>query len=138
MSIQPRAILETALYVADLDAAEIFYRDMISLQFISKVDGRHAFFRCGEAVLLLFNADATRLPPGNPAMPVPPHGAVGEGHVCFRATADELDVWQALFDDKGIEIEADFRWPSGGRSIYVRDPSGNSVEFAEAKIWGLE
>lgn len=138
MSIQPRAILETALYVNDLVKAEAFYRDVIGLPFISRVEGRHAFFRCGQSVLLLFNPDATRLPPANPAIPVPPHGAVGEGHVCFRATADELDAWRTLFESKGIAIEADFRWPSGGRSIYVRDPSGNSVEFAQAKIWGLE
>ena len=136
--MQATAILETALYVADLGAAEAFYRDVIGLPIITRVAGRHSFFRCREAVLLLFNPDATKLPPSNPAMPVPPHGAVGEGHVCFRATADELDSWRALFDGKGIEVEADFRWPSGGRSIYVRDPSGNSVEFAEAKIWGLE
>ena len=136
--MQPKAILETALYVTDLGSAEAFYRDVIGLPFISKVQGRHVFFRCGESVLLLFNPDATKLPPSNAAMPVPPHGAVGEGHVCFRASVDELDGWRTLFADKGIEVEADFRWPSGGRSIYVRDPSGNSVEFAEAKIWGLE
>ncbi|MGN6582964.1 MAG: glyoxalase/bleomycin resistance/extradiol dioxygenase family protein, partial [Rhizobiaceae bacterium] len=26
---------------------------------------------------------------------------------------------------------------SGGRSIYFRDPAGNSIEFAEPRIWGL-
>jgi catechol 2,3-dioxygenase-like lactoylglutathione lyase family enzyme len=36
-----------------------------------------------------------------------------------------------------VEIEADFHWPAGGRSIYFRDPSGNSLEFAEPKIWNL-
>ena len=135
--MQATAILETALYVDDLIAAEKFYRDMIGLPFISRVEGRHAFFRCGQSVLLLFNPDATRLAPANPSMPVPPHGAVGEGHVCFRATADELDGWRAHFEHNAITIDADFRWPSGGRSIYVRDPSGNSVEFAQSMIWGL-
>ena len=28
-------------------------------------------------------------------------------------------------------------WPGGGQSFYVRDPAGNSVEFAEARIWKL-
>ena len=37
----------------------------------------------------------------------------------------------------GIAIEADFEWPGGGRSLYVRDPAGNSVEFAEPRIWKL-
>lgn len=135
--MQATAILETALYVDDLVKAEAFYRDVIGLPFISRVEGRHAFLRCGQSVLLLFNADATRLPPANPAMPVPPHGAVGEGHVCFRATADELNEWKAYLEQRLITIEADFLWPSGGRSIYVRDPSGNSVEFAQSIIWGL-
>ena len=36
-----------------------------------------------------------------------------------------------------VEIEAEFEWPQGGRSIYFRDPAGNSVEFAEPRIWGL-
>lgn len=136
--MQATAILETALYVTDLGAAEAFYRDVIGLQNISHVAGRHTFFRCGQSVLLLFNAEATKQPPSNPALPVPPHGAVGESHVCFRATAEELIRWKAHLERNAIAIEADFLWPSGGRSIYVRDPSGNSVEFAESKIWGLQ
>jgi len=40
-------------------------------------------------------------------------------------------------DAARIAIEADFEWPGGGRSVYVRDPAGNSVEFAEARIWGF-
>ena len=37
----------------------------------------------------------------------------------------------------GVRIEAEVAWPGGGRSIYVRDPSGNSVELATAAVWGL-
>ncbi|MCB1424836.1 MAG: glyoxalase/bleomycin resistance/extradiol dioxygenase family protein, partial [Notoacmeibacter sp.] len=46
--------------------------------------------------------------------------------------------WRAHLQDHGIGIEADFRWPNGARSIYFRDPAGNSIEFAEPSIWGLE
>ena len=38
----------------------------------------------------------------------------------------------------GVEIEADFEWPNGARSVYVRDPDGNSIEFAEPKLWGID
>ena len=31
--------------------------------------------------------------------------------------------------------EREITWPLGGRSVYVRDPSGNSVEFVEGEIW---
>ena len=134
----PSAILESALYVTDLDASETFYRDVIGLERIAKVEGRHVFFRCGHGVLLLFDAEATRhAPPPDAKLPVPPHGTVGQGHLCFAATADEIEAWKAMLEKRGIAVEADFEWPSGGRSIYFRDPSGNSIEFAEPKIWGL-
>jgi catechol 2,3-dioxygenase-like lactoylglutathione lyase family enzyme len=136
--MQPSAILESALYVTDLGAAENFYGEILGLERIAGVDGRHVFFRCGRGVLLLFNADATKEPPSPGAkLPVPPHGTVGQGHLCFAATADEIDRWKARLIESDVEIEADFEWPKGGRSIYFRDPSGNSLEFAEPKIWNL-
>ena len=136
--MQPSAILETALYVGDLDAAEAFYLDVLGLAPITRVEGRHAFFRCGEGVLLLFNAAATEIPPAPDArLPVPPHGARGPGHLCFAASAEEIESWKERLSGHGVAIEADFEWPNGGRSIYFRDPSGNSLEFAERRIWGL-
>ena len=134
----PSAILESVLYVTDLHAAEAFYAEVLGLERIAKAEGRHVFFRCGKGVLLLFDAEATKVPPPAGAkLPVPPHGAVGHGHLCFAASADDIERWKAHLEAKGIAIEADFVWPSGGRSIYLRDPSGNSLEFAEPKIWDL-
>jgi catechol 2,3-dioxygenase-like lactoylglutathione lyase family enzyme len=37
----------------------------------------------------------------------------------------------------GVEIEAEVTWPSGGQSIYFRDPAGNSVELATPQTWNL-
>ncbi|ESZ04741.1 MAG: glyoxalase/bleomycin resistance/extradiol dioxygenase family protein [Mesorhizobium sp.] len=134
----PSAILESALYVTDLDAAEKFYTDVLGLDLLGKVDGRHLFFRCGDGVLLIFNAEATKVPPAPDArLKVPPHGTVGDGHLCFAASADEIVRWRAHLERKKIAIESEFEWPQGGRSIYVRDPSGNSIEFAEPRIWGI-
>lgn len=136
--MQPSAILESALYVADLDVAEKFYGEVMGLERIAGVEGRHAFFRCGQCVLLLFNADATRQPPKPDArLPVPPHGTTGHGHLCFAGTASEIEDWKMRLEGEGIAIEADFEWPNGGRSIYFRDPDGNSLEIAEPRIWGL-
>jgi catechol 2,3-dioxygenase-like lactoylglutathione lyase family enzyme len=89
-------------------------------------------------VLLLFNADATEIPlPADARLPVPPHGARGSGHLCFRTAGEEIEAWRRDLEKKGVAIEADFEWPNGGRSIYFRDPAGNSLEFAEPKIWGF-
>ena len=51
------------------------------------------------------------------------------------------DVWMEAagrLEEAGVAIEADFRWPNGARSIYFRDPAGNSLEIAEPKLWGLQ
>lgn len=133
----PSGVLETVLYAKDLDVAETFYRETLGMQPFAKVDGRHLFYRCGNQVLLIFNPDATRIPPAPGALPVPPHGMDGEGHICFRATSSEIDTWRASLEGRGIVIEADFEWPNGGRSIYFRDPAGNCLEFAEPRIWKL-
>ena len=137
--MHPEAILEAALYVTDLGAARSFYGGVLGLDQISEVEGRHVFFRCGGGVLLLFDAEATRRRPApDAALPVPPHGTTGAGHLCFAASAEEIARWKAELQAQGVTIEADFTWPSGGRSIYFRDPSGNSLEFAEPKLWGFE
>lgn len=128
-------ILETALYAKDLDAAEAFYGDLLGLERIVRVEGRHVFFRCGAGVLLVFNPQATVVPPSPKGLPVPPHGARGPGHVCFRVAAADLDFWAKKLVEAGIAIEADFRWPNGARSIYFRDPAGNSIECAEPALW---
>lgn len=140
--MRPTAVLETILYAADLEAARAFYRDVLGLALYSEVPGRHIFFRLDRQMLLIFNPHATEVPPRAGALPVPAHGARGPGHVCFTGTADEIDAWRSRLDSLGIEIEADFRWPARdealrGRSIYFRDPAGNSIEIAEARIWGL-
>ena len=134
----PRSILETVLYARDLGAIEEFYRSVLGLEPFAAAEGRQVFYRCGNQMLLIFNPTATRNAPAPGALPVPPHGAEGHGHVCFRATREEIEQWHSKLEALGIAIEADFEWPGGGRSIYFRDPAGNCLEFAEPRIWGLE
>lgn len=131
------AILETVLYAEDIDAAEAFYGEVLGLERIARVGNRHVFFRCGEQALLIFNPVETAKPPQPDALPVPPHGIIGPGHVCFKASADEIGQWRERLTESGVAIESDFEWPQGGRSIYFRDPAGNCLEFAEPRIWGL-
>ncbi|GGE25218.1 Glyoxalase/Bleomycin resistance protein/Dioxygenase superfamily protein [Gemmobacter megaterium] len=130
-------VLETAVYVDDLDAARRFYGAVLGLSEIMAQDGRHVFFRCGSTVLLVFRAEATREPPAPDALPVPPHGTVGAGHVCFAVPEAALAAMVHRLTGAGVDIESDFCWPWGPRSVYVRDPAGNSVEFASPKLWEM-
>lgn len=136
--MQATRILETALYVRDIAEAVRFYGDILGLEPVGKSSERNAFFRCGDGILLLFKAEETLKPPAPDALPVPPHGTSGPGHVCFAAERAEIENWRTHLQKHGVAIEADFEWPNGARSIYCRDPSGNSLEFAEPKLWNQD
>ena len=132
MEMRAREILEACVYAADLEAAERFYTEVIGLERIAKIVGRHVFFRCGGRVFLVFDPAATA-----EGKMVPGHGAHGPGHVCFAASHDELAAWREHLRARGVAIEQEVEWPGGGRSIYLRDPAGNSVEIGTPRIWSL-
>lgn len=131
-------ILETALYVDDLDAAEAFYGSVLGLKKIGRAGDRHIFFRCGPGVLLVFNPAETIKPPLADGLQVPPHGTHGPGHMCFRVPKGQLGAWEEKLKTAGIAIESEVLWPSGSRSFYFRDPAGNSLECAEASLWAID
>ena len=138
--MQPGGILETVLYAADLDAIERFYADVLEMQPFSKLAGRQLFYRCGSQVLLIFNPAATVKLPPPPALPVPPHGAVGPGACLLSGECGrDRTLARNCLKPKALRSKQTFIWPaSGGRSIYFRDPAGNCLEFAEPRIWGLQ
>ena len=45
-------------------------------------------------------------------------------------------AWRRYFSTHGIDVEHVERWGEGKRSLYVRDPAGNSVELATPNLWG--
>ncbi len=124
-------ILESCLYVTDLDRAERFYREVLGLPVYSRGEGRHIFFQLGNGMLLLFRAEATEQAGGM----VPAHGARGPGHLAFAVPREALPSWKAHLQARGVSIEAEVTWPVGGISIYFRDPDGNSLELASPAIW---
>ena len=130
----PLGVLETALYADDLLEAEVFYSTVLGLELDSKEDGRHLFFKCGQTMLLIFDPHATKAEGG----PVPPHGTRGPGHVAFAVDPSDLEAWVEQIEGRGVKIDARIAWPAGGRSIYFRDPAGNSLELATRQIWGIE
>jgi catechol 2,3-dioxygenase-like lactoylglutathione lyase family enzyme len=136
--MQPQAVLETIVYCPDLAAGEAFYRDVVGLVAFTRMPPRNIFFRCGDGVVLMFNPDVTSTERIDVAgSQIPLHGGRGQGHIAFRVPAAEMPGWRERLRSLGVPIESEVRWPQGGESIYVRDPAGNSVEFATAAVWGL-
>ncbi|MEL6266165.1 MAG: VOC family protein [Pseudomonadota bacterium] len=129
-------VLETALYAADLEATAAFYERVVGLERVMAEPGRHVFLRAGLTMVLLFDPQASARPPGEGAIAVPPHGATGPGHLCFTAEPVGIEGWEARLAGAGVAVEHRLRWPHGPRSLYCRDPAGNSIEFAETALWG--
>jgi catechol 2,3-dioxygenase-like lactoylglutathione lyase family enzyme len=123
--MRPGRVYETVVYADDLEAALAFYRDVLGLRQVD--DG--AFRLDGGGMLLLFDPALS----SQPGRPVPSHGAVGPGHVAF--SVESLDGWPERFAAHGVDIERVKEWTRGGRSMYVRDPAGNSVELVEGDLW---
>ena len=46
-----------------------------------------------------------------------------------------FEGWRTRFLELGIAIDAENQWDRGGRSLYVRDPDGHSVELATPGLW---
>jgi catechol 2,3-dioxygenase-like lactoylglutathione lyase family enzyme len=128
-----KAIIETAIYVADLDETETFYRTILGLTVIAKEPGHHVFFQVGASnVLLAFLADATLK-----GDQLPPHGTTGPGHFALGIDVVAVDAWRDRLQENGIAIEKEVEWPRGGKSLYFRDPAGNLVELITPGVWGL-
>jgi catechol 2,3-dioxygenase-like lactoylglutathione lyase family enzyme len=125
-------VYETVLYADDVAAAATFYADVLGLRLVDGPDELAAAFRLADGgVLLIFDPSRSSVP-GRPA---PSHGATGAGHVAFSVEEGALDGWSERLRECGVEIELERGWQRGGRSIYVRDPAGNSVELVEGDLW---
>lgn len=131
--MQTHKVLETCLYLDNLQAGEDFYKNVLGLKLYSKVEDRHVFFYCGDSMLLLFNPKVTSKSDGK----VPAHGAKGQGHVAFGMNEDDIDGWLEHLQQHKVKIESTVEWPAGGFSIYFRDTAGNSVELTTPLTWGL-
>jgi catechol 2,3-dioxygenase-like lactoylglutathione lyase family enzyme len=129
------AVLETALYVEDLDRAEDFYARVMGLGALFR-DARLRALDCGPgSVLLLFRRGATLKTEHLPGGEIPPHGGSGEIHFAFAIAQDDLDGWESQLADCGVAVEGRVNWPRGGVSLYFRDPDHNLVELATPGLW---
>ena len=88
------SVLETSLYVTDLDRACAFYQRVFGFErFVH--DGRMCALGVpGSQVLLLFHHGSTNEPAPVPGGFIPPHHGSGELHLCFAIPFGELAAWE--------------------------------------------
>lgn len=124
-------VYETVLYAPDPPTAAAFYRDALGLEQLEEPDDLSAVFRLPAGhVLLIFNPRMS----SQPGRRVPSHGSAGPGHIAFALETGGYEGAIVALRDAGVEIEREVDWERG-RSVYFRDPAGNSVELVDGDIW---
>jgi catechol 2,3-dioxygenase-like lactoylglutathione lyase family enzyme len=131
-------ILETALYVADLQRATDFYCAIFGFEILSRSERLIALNVADRNVLLLFLTGVTQEPLEFECGVIPPHGPACGTHFAFSIAKDDFKDWQAELSAKHIPIESIVNWPGGARSLYIRDPDDNLVELITPGFWALK
>jgi len=128
-------VLETSLYVTDLERSRLFYQRLFGFEQFVLDDRMCALGVPGEQVLLLFRHGMTDDPAPAPGGFIPPHHGHGALHLCFAIPYGELAAWEAHLRAHDIPVESRLAWPHGGVSVYFRDPDGHSLEVATPGLW---
>ncbi|MGY6645343.1 MAG: VOC family protein [Salinarimonas sp.] len=128
-------ILETVLYVKDLERTAAFYEEFMELPVLFTDKRMRAFDVGGNGTLLLFVTGQSRRPVETPMGTIPPHDGDGPAHIAFSIAKAELPAWEKHLEKGGIKIESRMEWPRGGISIYFRDPDDHLLELATPGLW---
>jgi catechol 2,3-dioxygenase-like lactoylglutathione lyase family enzyme len=130
-------IIETALYVDDLERATSFYKRLFGFESLAGDDRFHSLSVNGTHVLLLFRRGASTSPVPIQGGFIPPHDGSGPVHMGFSIPKESLEEWEAKLSDLGVAIESKTHWPRGGSSLYFRDPDGHLLELLTPGVWRI-
>jgi catechol 2,3-dioxygenase-like lactoylglutathione lyase family enzyme len=130
-------VIETALYVDDLDRARSFYEEVLGLAALTSDSRFLAFDVGGRSVLLLFRRGSTLESLHLPGGTIPPHDGSGPIHMAFAIAAAELAAWEKRLAEHNVAIEGRTDWPRGGKSVYFRDPDNHLLELVTPGVWAI-
>lgn len=128
-------VLETSLYVAELDRAQAFYQRLFGFPVFFRDHNMAALGVPGSQVLLLFRHGAAGGGSTTPGGTIPPHDGSGRLHLCFAIADGDLSGWQRRLGEHDIAIESRIDWPRGSVSLYFRDPDLHLLELATPRLW---
>ncbi|HET8735038.1 MAG TPA: VOC family protein [Pricia sp.] len=130
-------LLESSLYVSDLDISVSFYRKIFGFETLVSNDHFCALHVSDRQVLLLFLKGVSVEASSGPGGIIPPHDGDGNLHLAFCIAKNELERWKNWLHDKNIEIESEYTWERGGISLYFRDPDHHLLEVATPGLWSV-
>src|SRR3972149_7728783 len=101
-------VLETALYVDDVERARAFYERLFGFESLGGDDRLVALSVAGRQVLLVCKRGASL------ALGATAHDATGQQHLCLAVEAAELDRWEKWLAENKVEIIERRTWERGG------------------------
>ncbi len=109
-------IIETALYVDDLERARDFYETKLGLAPLLKTATLFAYDVGGQSVLLLFQRGASLQTQRSDNGSIPPHDGSGPLHIAFAVDEAELAAWEEKLEQLGIAVEGRMQWGAAARA----------------------
>ena len=134
---QLSGVLETAVYVEDVNRSIHFYQEVMQFKKLVSDERFCALQAAQQQVLLLFKKGASTQPIVIEGGTIPPHDGSGQTHLAFAISAQELEAWERWFEQHQVAIESKVRWERGGQSIYFRDPDGHLLELVTPGCWAI-
>lgn len=128
-------VLETALYVSELNRAKKFYVDVVGLTPMFEDERLVALDAGGRSTLLLFLRGESIHDRQIRGGLLPGHNGWGPLHMAFAISSESLSGWKEKLADAKVGLRGEMEWPAGGRSIYFNDPDGHLLELATPGIW---
>lgn len=130
-------VLETALYVEDLELSAQFYKTIFGFEEISGGQRLRILRVADRQILLLFKKGASTRPTETPGGTIPPTDGTGNLHLAFSISTSDVEDWDAWLREQGISIESRVKWEEGGQSLYFRDPDQHILELATPGTWPI-
>ncbi|WP_411753798.1 VOC family protein [Serratia sp. (in: enterobacteria)] len=135
MELKIERVIETVLYVNDIERAAAFYQQVLQLPAMVANERFRAYNISDQSVLLLFVAGDSLNGVHYPEGYIPPHDGNGPQHLGLAVSKAQLPLWEQQLAEHGIEIEGRMHWEQGAESIYFRDPDGHLLELVTPGIW---
>jgi catechol 2,3-dioxygenase-like lactoylglutathione lyase family enzyme len=131
-----RRIVETCLYVADVDRAAEWYQSVFGFRVLFAQENRlRALHVAEDQVLLLFMEKATLEPIVTPGGLIPAHDGSGPAHIAFAMRTEDAEPWEKHLARHNVAVESRVRWGDSDQSLYFRDPDGHAVELISGDHW---
>lgn len=132
-----QAVLETTLYVEDVERSAEFYRRVFGFEALDGGRNVRPLSVGRRQVLLLCRKGGAARPRRLAGGVVPPHDGTGHLHLAFSIRASDVKRWERWLQEQEVPIESSVQWERGGRSLYFRDPDDHVLELVTPGTWAI-